>query len=277
MGPWDWHPHPAAWLLIFGLGAAYVLGAAPAASRRRRLAFAAGLLSLAAAVTWPLGDLAGHWSVLAHMGSHLLLVLVAPPLLLIGLPEPVVVRLTAPPAIDRALVNLTHPLMATLLFNAAIVGAHLPAVMNASIEQPVVHTAVHAGLFTAALIMWLTALRLLPGARRLGYGGRIGFLALQSLVPNIPAAVLLFSGAPLYTAYGERPRQLGMSPLLDQQLGGALVKLVAVTILAGAAAVLFFRWNSAERLGQGGRDTEPLTWADVERELTRSSARPPAR
>ena len=161
--------------------------------------------------------------------------------------------------------------MATLVFNVAIVGAHLPSVMDAAVEQPLVHDAVHLGLFAAATVMWMTALRLLPGARRLGYSGRIGFLALQSLVPNIPAAVLLFSTVPFYRAYGERPRQLGMSPLFDQQLGGALVKLVAVTILAGTAAVLFFRWNRAE---DDGRDVEPLTWIDVERELTRSSSPP---
>src|SRR2546423_6312830 len=115
-GPWQWHPHPAAWLLIVGTGLLYLRGAASLADRRRRISFAAGLLALVAALCWPLGDLAAHWSVLAHMGSHLLLVFVAPPFLLLGLPQPTVVRLTAPLGVDRALVTLTHPLMATLVF-----------------------------------------------------------------------------------------------------------------------------------------------------------------
>ncbi|MCA1656405.1 MAG: cytochrome c oxidase assembly protein, partial [Actinobacteria bacterium] len=91
MNPWRWHAHPLAWALLFALGAAY-LGAVRAghhrggATSRQRWCFGAGLFAVAASLTWPLGDLGGHWSALAHLGSHLLLVLVAPPLLLLGLP-----------------------------------------------------------------------------------------------------------------------------------------------------------------------------------------------
>jgi hypothetical protein len=61
-----------------------------------------------------------------------------------------------------------------------------------------------------------------------------------------------------------------MSPLLDQQIGGVLVKFIAVSILGGTAAVIFFRWMSA---GHDETD-ERLTWVDVERELRRR--KPPA-
>src|SRR5262249_6751372 len=155
-------------------------------------------------------------SVAAHFGSHLLLALIAPPLLLLGLPEPLAVALTSPVGVDRALHGLTHPLTATVVFNATVLLTHIPPVMDASVRSEAVHAGIHLLLFAAGTIMWLTVLRLLPGRRRLGAGGRIGFLALQSLVPNIPAAILLFAGTQLYVAYDNRPEALHMSPLLDQ-------------------------------------------------------------
>jgi len=261
-----------AWAAVAALGLGY-LGACRRggergpASPRQRHCFAAGLTALAVALTWPVADLAGRWSVLAHLGSHLLLVLVAPPLVLVGLPSWLLADLTRPPAVDRLLLRLTRPFAATIVFNLAVVGAHLPVVMNATVRSGVVHGAVHATLLAAATVMWATALRLLPGARRLGSGGRIGFLALQSVVPNVPAVVLLLADRPLYHAYGDGPALLGIAPLLDQQLAGALVKLVGVGILAGTAAAIFFRWIEGERRGQ---DVDQLTWLDVERELRRT-------
>jgi putative membrane protein len=215
-------------------------------------------------------DLASRWSVLAHLGSHLLLLLIAPPLLLLGLTDWMAAALTGPPPFDRLMVRLTRPFAATVLFNVAVIGAHLPRVMDATVRSSAVHAFVHAGLLVAATVMWATALRALPGARRLGPGGRIGFLALQSIVPNLPAAFLLLADKPLYPAYGENPRALGLSPLLDQQLGGAVVKIVAVGILAGTAAVVFFRWFASERRHE---DVDRLTWLDVERELRRTERR----
>ena len=90
-------------------------------------------------------------------------------------------------------------------------------------------------------------------------------------MPNVPAAVLLFAKGPLYPGYGEGPRALGMSPVLDQQVGGVVVKFVALTIIGGAASVIFFRWIASQGQDADGR---PLTWIDVERELRRR--KPPA-
>ena len=273
MHPWAWHAHPVAWLLIAGLAAAYGWGlrrTGTTPTRRQATSYVTGLIALAVALTWPLADLAARWSVAAHFGSHLLLALIVPALLLLGIPGPVAVAATAPVGVDRALHGLTNPFVATVLFNSAVVGAHIPPVMNATVRSEPIHALVHLWLFVAGVVMWLTALRVLPGRRRMGSGGRIGFLALQSLVPNIPAAILLFAGNQLYPAYGERPRALRMSPLLDQQMGGILVKFLAVSILGGTAAVIFFRWIGSGR----GSDEEPLTWIDVERELRRR--KPPA-
>src|SRR5207248_1260389 len=158
-------------------------GARP--TTRQTLSYVSGLVALAVALTWPLADLAERWSVASHFGSHLLLALVAPALLVLGIPSDLAAAATAPVAVDRFLHGLTHPFMATLVFNATVVGASIPPVMNAAARSEPLHAAVHVCLLAAGAVMWLTALPVLPGRRRLGSGGRIGFLALQTLVPNI--------------------------------------------------------------------------------------------
>ena len=49
-----------------------------------------------AAVTWPLGDLAAHWLLMALVLQRLLLTLAVPPLLVLGTPRPLIARLTRP-------------------------------------------------------------------------------------------------------------------------------------------------------------------------------------
>src|SRR5207302_8841165 len=104
-------------------------GAAGSASRRQRASFGAGLLVLLIALCWPLADLADS-SLLARMAQRSLLLLVAPPLLLLGLPRWLVDRLTRPALVDSVLGFLTRPVVATLLFNAAVTASFLAPAIN---------------------------------------------------------------------------------------------------------------------------------------------------
>jgi hypothetical protein len=62
----------------------------------------------------------------------------------------------------------------------------------------------------------------------------------------------------------------GLSPLLDQQLAGFLAKLGTIAVLWTVAFVIMTRAQTAET---AGRDTEPLMWSDVEREIERAERR----
>jgi putative membrane protein len=262
-GPWTWHPHPLAWLVVVALGVA-------GRRTRHRLTYAAGLVALAGATTWPLADLARRWSVLALVGSHLLLSLGAVPLLLLGLPDELGARLTARPAVDEAVVRLTHPLAATAVFNAGVVGLHLPPVVELEARSVVAFAAAEVLLGLVAVVMWLVVIPAVPGLHRPSGLSRVGYLLVQSIVPNVPAAFLTFSRAPLFPAYVGRTGRLGMSALLDQQLAGALAKIAGVAVLWAVAGVVFFRTTAAELRRA---DPEPLVWADVERQLARAEWR----
>jgi putative membrane protein len=284
--PWGWHPHPVGWVVVIGLGAGYVYllqsskGAEVAlagteraqgqtASRRQRLSFGAGLLVLLIALGWPLADLADS-SLLARMAQRSLVLLVAPPLLLLGLPRWLIDRLTRPAIVDNVLGILTQPVVATLLFNAAVVASFLPAAINGEARSAAIANGITLGLLVIATIMWMPALRTIPGERHLSTGGRAGYLMVQAVLPTFPALVYIFAQHPLYSAYTQAPTTLGLSPLVDQQVAGALAKVAGLGILLGAAGFFLLRWHQAE---ETGADPDPLLWDDVERELRRVERR----
>lgn len=275
--PWTWRGHPLAWLVvIFGLSA-YALLVWPGSSLPRRytparqiVSFLAGMICLAAATTWPLDDLAQRWSLSARMGQQILLVLAVPPLVLLGLPRSAYSALTRPPLLDALLRRLTRPLTATLVFTATVIATLSPACIAAEASSGWVQGGINLALLVAGAIMWLPALRLLPGMDHMSTGGRIAYLLVQSLLPNFPALIYIFARHPFYPVFADHVRAIGLSPIGDQELAGVLAKLVGVVVLWGAAALI---WRHADRAEQAGQDPDPLTWEDVERELRRASRR----
>lgn len=274
--PWAWHSHPLAWGLVGALGIAYAIALhrfgpvyappRPVCSRRQLVSFAGGLVALALAFTWPLADLGRHWSLLAHMFDMSLLALAAPPLLLLGLPRWLVVLVTGPVSLDTLLRRLTRPWVATLIFNGVVVGSLVPAVIAAGDRHAAVAALVQTLIFVAALIMWTPVLRVLPGSHQMSTAARIGYLFLQSVLPNFPALVYIFAHHPIYPAFALGARAVGLSPLADQQLAGAVAKLIGIGVLWGTAGLLLVR---AQRAEEAGMDPDPLTWEDVEHELRR--------
>ena len=111
--PFDWHLH-LLWLLVFPA----LVGVYLWATRPRGLpgdhtpegcSSSGGVLVLVVAVTWPLGDLAAHWLLMALVLQRLLLTLAVPPLLVLGTPRPLIARLTRPAAVDAVLRVVVRP------------------------------------------------------------------------------------------------------------------------------------------------------------------------
>ena len=160
--------------------------------------------------------------------------------------------------------------MATLLFNAAVVASFVAPAINGEARSGAIAAGINLGLLAVATLMWIPALRTIPGERYLSTGGRAGYLMVQAILPTFPALVFIFAQHPLYSAYAQAPTTLGLSPLLDQQVAGALAKVAGLGILLGAAGFFLLRWHHAE---EDGSDPDPLLWDDVERELRRLERR----
>ena len=277
MNPWAWHPHPDVWLLIgvlllgyfvavTQLGPRFVTPGEPVVTSRQRNTFLAGVAVLWLGAAWPVHDLSEDYLLSVHMLQHLAFTLVAPGLMMVGLPGWMWRRALSPPIVAAVAKKMARPLPAALLFNTVIVLSHWPAVVDAALRSEPLHFAVHAVLVSSAVIMWFPVVNRQLGFPMLSYPGRMVYLFLQSVIPTVPASFLTFANGVIYEFYGEAPRAFGVSAVSDQQMAGGIMKIVGGLTLWSVIVVMFFRWYR-ESNGEPGKT---LTWDDVERELERT-------
>lgn len=272
--PWAWHPHPDVWVLVAVLAGGYVLAVrclgprrvvpgSRAASPAQVVAYAFGVLTLWAAADWPVHDLAEHYLYSVHMVQHMLLSLVAPPLLLLGIPAWMAREILAPPRVFRVVQRLARPLPAFVIFNAVLVISHWPALVDFTLRTHAAHFAAHAVLFAAAVLMWCPVAGPLPELR-ISAPAKILYLFSQSIVPTVPASFLVFGQRPLYHFYETVPRLWGLSAAEDQRIAGLLMKIGGGLLLWSVITVLFFRWHAeSEATDRAARHWEALE-AEIE-------------
>lgn len=280
--PFAPHPHLATWLAIAVLALSYALVVRASARRvgpgalptRRQLHYLAGaLVALVLALTWPLADLAAHWSLTALVVQRLLLTLAAAPLLLLAIPTPVLAVLTRPAPVDACLEVLTRPVVAVVTFTIVAVGTLLTPAVAAQASSPWWRGLTDVGLLLGGAVLWGPVLRHIPGSHRTGPVGITAYLFVQSVVPTFPAIIYVFARHPLYDAFSHVRVALGISRIVDQQLAGVLAKVATLPVLWSAAWVSLLRAQRAEAAGGSGDedDGELLTWAEVERQLERAA------
>jgi putative membrane protein len=271
--PFDWHLHLFWLLALAGLLAFYLWATQEqgcAATARQRVLFVGGLVLLAGALMWPLGDLASHWLLLALVLQRLLLTLAVPPLLVLGTPRPLLVRLTRPAAVDAVLRVAVRPAPAVAIVTVVAVGTLTVGAVSLAADSLVARVGIQLLVLASGFVLWAPVLTELPGAQRLSALGRGGYLIVQSIVPSFLSIVWIFARHSLYPTFTHRGTIAGMTPLLDQELAGFLAKLSTIAVLWTVAFVLMTRAQVAET---AGRDTDPLVWSDVEREIERADRR----
>ncbi len=258
-----WHTHSDAWVITILLGAGYwlavhrigprfVAAGTPVVTRLQAVCFGLGVGTIWLASSWPIHDLAETSTYSVHMVQHLLIAMVAAPLLLLGTPTWLARWLLRPPGVLFRVVRAASRFFpALLVFNVVIVVTHWPAVVNESLSSHPLHLVLHIVIFVSSVIIWMPVLSPLPEIPRLAPPMRAVFLFLQSIVPTVPASFLTFGGRPLYDFYIGRPHIWGLSTLEDQQVAGLIMKIGAGTLLWVLIAVIFFRWAADEdRRGQ---------------------------
>jgi putative membrane protein len=222
-----------------------------------------GVLTVWVASDWPVHDLSEKFLYSVHMTQHLLITLLAPPLLLLGTPAWLARELLRPAALYRAVRWLARPFPALVLFNALVVVTHWPTFVDATLGSELLHFAIHAALFLSALLMWAPVTAPLPELRPLTPPAQMLYLFLQSIVPTVPASFLVFAEKPIYRFYDTVPRLWNLSAAEDQRVAGLLMKLGGGLLLWLVIAVLFFKWHAAEE----ENDREARHWRDLEREI----------
>ncbi len=282
-GPYHFDPHPFAWAVLVAVAVAVVAGHRWLAGRsvqpiswprRQVIAFAGGWAVAAVALTWPVGDLAAHWSLTALVTQRVLLVLAATPLVLLGLPYDVLERLTRPAIIDTVLTWLRRPLIAIITVTTLLVGSMAAPFVAAQSRSVWARGLFDLVVLTAGVVLWVPVLGRIPGIFRLRPVVRFGYLMVQAVVPAFLSFVFILSGHAIYATFLRSHQAIGLRPLNDQQVAGFVSKLSMLVVLITVGGVVLSRATATK--DELGAD-EPLVWADVERQFQRAERRKVAR
>ena len=225
--------------------------------RRRALAFYGGLLVLAAALLSPLDALASTLFS-GHMVQHLLLMVVAPPLLVYARPTAALVaglpsggRELARrvggrgPKTSRWLPDIarlgTNPLVVLIVGALALWAWHMPSLYEAALAHEPVHVLEHASFLGAAMLFWSVVF--VSGSRR-GAPRPVAILLVfaSGVQSTALGAVLLFASTALYPVHAVGARLWNVSPLDDQQLAGALMWGPPALLYVVVMGWLLVRW-----------------------------------
>jgi putative membrane protein len=205
-----------------------------------------------------------------HMVQHLLLTLVAPPLLLLGAPITQLLRGASPWVRRRVLLPIlhsgvvaaiSHPVTAWILFTAVMWGSHFSPLFDLSLESPPVHQLEHLLYISTALLFWNPVIGADPAPRRLGYPARIMYLLTQMPPSSFLAMSILFAGAPLYHHYATEGSPYGIDALSDQQAAAGIMWIASDVVFIGAILLVVGAWMRHEER----RTTETEARVDLER------------
>ena len=209
---------------------------------REVLFFSGGILALLVADASPIHELSEQYLFSAHMVQHMLMTMVAPPLLLLGTPAWMLRPALRSSAVIRVARQVTRPLPAIVIFNGTLAVWHLPWFYNAALTNHYVHILEHLTFLGSAILLWWPIFSPLKELPRLNYPAQILYLFVQSLLPAIIAAFITFSTRLIYTYYADKPRLWDISPITDQQIAGLIMKLAGTLIFWLAATIIFFIW-----------------------------------
>ncbi|MFQ6045655.1 MAG: cytochrome c oxidase assembly protein [Gemmatimonadales bacterium] len=254
---WAWQFYPGVWLLVSLLIGAYLrvlaghrwVGGSPI-ERSRVTSYALGVLALWAAADWPLGPLGAGYLMSVHMVQWLLFTLVAPPLLIHGVPPRLLSNIVLSRSVRRPARLLSRPLPAFAVFNSVLLATHLPAVVDQLKPYQLGSFAMDMLWLGSGLLLWWQVLAPVKELDPLPYAGRIVFLLANVFIPTVPAAFLTFADYPIYELYELAPRIGELSATRDQQIAGLVMKVGGGSMIFATASVLFFRWYREEEAGE---------------------------
>jgi len=195
-------------------------------------AFLGGLTAILLALASPVDPLAALL-LQAHMVQHLLLMMVAPPLIwlgdplfpfLRGLPRAIrkewIVPLMRAEDLRRTLAWLTYPPVALAVYVVVTWLGHVPAVYETALRSDPWHRVQHLSFLGAALLFWYPVVRPYPSHPSWSAWLLVPYLVLADVQNTVLAALITFSNHVLYPYYDEVPRLAGLSALDDQAAAG---------------------------------------------------------
>jgi putative membrane protein len=221
------------------------------------LAFYAGLCTIVIALESPIDRLSASLFTF-HMMQHILLIMVAAPLVLLGDPGintvrglPLTFRRSVLGFLSRqswlhTVVNrlswLRSPVPVLVLFLGDLYLWHWNRLFNLTLQNDTVHICEHLFFLVTALLFWSQVIDQRALHARLPYIQRAVYTLVAAAAGNFLAMYFVFSPKALYTAYAHPVKRLyGMTPLGDQQIAGALMWIPVLFLFGGAFVILLYK------------------------------------
>jgi cytochrome c oxidase assembly factor CtaG len=225
----------------------------------RAASFLLGIFSLWFALASPLDTFSG-FILTAHMLQHMVLMMIAPPVILLGAPlVPLVrglpafaAREFAGPFLNWRLAMrignaLIHPAVALILMGAAMFAWHTPRLYELALASGAWHEVEHACFFLASLIFWWPIIQPWPSHTHRPRWILVPYLLIGDLQNTVVSAILVFSDRLIYPSYGTTPRLFGFSALADQAAAGAIMWVIGSTVFLIPATVIAVQLLSNRR------------------------------
>lgn len=239
------------WWAVRRVDAAHPANPVP---RRRSVSFGLGMAAIAVALLSGIDrwDTTLFW---VHMIQHVLLALVAAPLIAYAAPITLILRVASPgtrrrwilPVLhSRVLRALTFPVVAWILFAGVMWVAHFSPLFDAALEDPFLHDLEHLLFLGTALLFWWPAVAQDPAPWRMPHPVRAMYVFLQMPQNTLLAVIILGATAALYPHYATTERTWGPSPLEDQQIAAGIMWLAGDAIFLVAILLIVAGWMRAD-------------------------------
>lgn len=255
---------------------------APKVPAKQQVSMLGGLALLYFALGGPL-DLAGHLWFSAHMISMAISYLMAPPLILYGIPDWLYRLALRKPGVQKVFRVFTSPIPGLLTFNVMFSFYHMPVIHDAIMTNYVLHTVYYVLLLVASLMMWWNVVAPLPEFERLSDVKKMGYVFANGVLLTPACALIIFAPEPLFATYSDPQvwaKALGycvpldsdailakftgpgefaiLPPKDDQQLGGIVMKLLQEMMYGSILYYNFARWYKRENPSDAIDPLEPV-------------------
>jgi cytochrome c oxidase assembly factor CtaG len=220
---------------------------------RRTAYFLSGVAAIAVALLSPVEAYdTALFSV--HVAQHMLLTMIAAPLLALGAPITLALRV-AKGQTRRRMTRVLHsppmrvignPLVAWVLFTLTLYGLYFSPLFDLTLRQPLVHDLVHLHFLTVGLLFWWPLVGLDPSRWRLPHPARLLFVFLMVPFHAFLGVAIMNSGRVLAPTLETFQRNWGPTPLADQQVGGAILWGAGDLIALCAVLGILISWASYE-------------------------------
>ena len=190
-----------------------------------------------------------------HMVQHLLLTLVAAPLLALGAPITLLLRVCSASTRQRVVLPILHsrvlrvlsfPVVTWVLFAGVMWASHFSGLYDASLDNEAIHVGEHALYLSVALLFWWPVVGADPSPWRMPHALRIGYLFLGMPQSSFLGLAILSAPDVLYPHYATLVRSWGPSPLLDQQWAGGIMWVGGDLAFLVALVLAVWVWMRAE-------------------------------